>query len=66
MNLVQGKLYLNKKPEKKLPQPFTEEEIKKMGKSQDAGNVGLPNTEPSEKNPSSPPPTILNVDPPPR
>ena len=48
-----------------MPQPFTEEELKKMEKSQDVGDVGLSNTVPSEeKKSSSPPPTILKVDPP--
>ena len=36
-----------------------------MGKSQDMGNIGISNTEPSEgtENTSSPPPTILKADP---
>ena len=49
-----------------MPLPFTEEELKKMEKSQDVGDVGSSNTVPSEeKKASSPPPTILKVDPPP-
>ena len=39
-----------------MPLPFTEDELKKMEKSQDVGDVGLSNTVPLEE--KNPPPLL--------